>query len=102
MEKIIPTVEVDIEGEKVTLYQWLTQEEEDKLNGVMLGDLDIDPSQAKKGDLKIKLSVAKLGESNKLLVEFLCKSHKWETVNSWKPSMRAKLLEEINSIRSKN
>lgn len=102
MEKQIPTIEVDIEGEKVLLYQWLTQEEEDKLNAIMIGDIEVDPSQVKKESLKVKISMTKLSEVNSSLVKFMCKSHTWEIVNQWNPSKRALLLKEIESIRSKN
>jgi len=108
MEKQIPTIEVEIgKGEdlkKVVLYQWLTQEEEDKYNSIMLGDLELDPAQlnkASKGEIQMKVSLQRVGESNRFLMQSLCKTS-WEEINSWKPSIRTDLLEKIREIREKN
>ena len=105
MEKQIPTVEVDIEGEKVLLYQWLSQEEEDKFNTILLGDFEVNEKQLKEmstGKSEMKISMSKVAESNKFLMQSLVKSPTWEIINSWKPSKRASLLNQINEVRSKN
>jgi len=104
MEKNIPTVEVEIGDKKVSLYQWLTQEEEDKYNAIMLGDIQFDAQQlkkAEKGEMDMKVSMAKIADSNKFLIQSICTTP-WEEVNSWKPTLRAELLTKIQELRSKN
>lgn len=102
MEKNIPTIEVTIGDKTVILYQWLTQEEENKLNAVLVGDIEIDSNQVKKSEIKVKVSMDKIGQSNKILIQSMCKSHTWEQVNEWRPSERSSLIDKINEVREKN
>jgi hypothetical protein len=106
--KKVPTVEIEIgKGEdvkKVSLYQWLTQEEEDKYNSIMLGDIELDATQlanAQKGEMNMKVSLARVADSNKYLMQCMT-VNPWEEVNNWKPSMRTELLNKIQEIREKN
>lgn len=108
MGKEIPTIEIEIgKGEdlkKVLLYQWLTQEEEDQYNAIMLGDLQISQEQmdaAARGELGFNVSLKKISESNKFLIESMCTTP-WDQINSWKPSLRQELVSKIQEMRSKN
>lgn len=104
MGKTIPTIEVEIgKGEdlkKVSLYQWMTQEEEDKYNTILVGDKEYTQAEYAKME-EIGIPLQRLNESNTFLMQSMC-AIPWEEVNLWKPKLRSELLEKIQEVRAKN
>jgi hypothetical protein len=102
--KTVPTIEVEIgkgeESKKVLLYQWLTQEEEDKYNAILIGDKEYTQDEYTKMET-IGIPIARLNESNTYLMQSMCATS-WEDINSWRPSLRNELMNKIQEIREKN
>ncbi len=106
MEKKVPTVEVEIgKGEdlkKILLYQWMTQEEEDKYNAILLGDKEYTQDEYKEmSESGGRVSLVRANEAKRYLIEIFSVTP-WEEVNAWKPSLRNEIEEKIEEIRSKN
>jgi hypothetical protein len=98
MEKSIPTKTVEIEknGEtlKVDIYQWLTQEEENKYNGI----LGSNPVEQPDGKIKYVATPEIIASRDKHLFESLVKGIAWDEFNQWHPTNRTPLLDELLGV----
>lgn len=98
MEKQIPTIEMEISGKKVVIYEWLTLEESTNYSEIALGDTDI--TDFKKVE-EVTLTTKVWGELNKFLIKHLCKSPDWEEINQWKQEDRDILILKLRELISK-
>lgn len=97
----IPIHKVTIEDREISVYKWLTAEEDDEYRLLLMGDKEFDISEEliKEGKLKTTLSMDGVAKANRFLIEHMCVDLKWEEYNVWNPDKRSLLLEEINKVR---
>lgn len=99
-EKKVPSYSVTIakgtEDERsFKMYQWLTQEEHDQYQSILLADRDMEVS----GDGKQKMSIpaTTMAQGRKFLVETLCIDLSWDEFNYMRPDLRDEVLDKIDA-----
>lgn len=104
----VPTKKIFIgEGKdkiEVEVRKFLTQEQEDQHQSILMGDQDIDVDVNDKKDsgsekMTIKVNMSNTNAARKYLVETMLVSHKWEDFNVWEPVLREDLLKQIEILR---
>jgi hypothetical protein len=102
MEKEIPKKKIKILGEDIEVYEWLTQDEEDKYNNIIMGteDIDVSGDGVEGNNISIKVSAVKLSDARKFLVESLCASLTWDEYNVRSPKFREELFRKISDVRT--
>lgn len=96
------------EGEyvkEVKLYEWITQDEEDKYQSILMGEAEINTDTAediKKGKkYSISITVNQVSEARKhLIASYLCEMN-IEEFNVLSPTVRAGIGDKVEEIHSK-
>ena len=92
MTNEIPTKVISIgDGElkkEITVRQWLTQEQEDNLNAIIVGDQKISVSNEESGSIAMQVGPEQMAAYNKLLIESFCVDFGFEQYNIMRPSLR--------------
>lgn len=102
MEKKIPTTILEI-GEdklKVEVYQWLSQEEEDEYNSILIGSKAIE-TNTKAKELSFSVSYSDVLKANSYRLKTLLKSPSWDEVSQWSPDLRKELNDKVTEVIDK-
>jgi hypothetical protein len=103
--KNIPTVKINIGKDEtlkeVEVYQWLTVEEEEKKNEILLSNNELDLSSytgGKKKEIPLTIKINSLAKVNKYLIEAMCKNVTVDEYNIMNPVLRNELVEKVNEV----
>jgi len=112
MEKSkIPTVKFEVgttEKFEVEAYKWLTQEEDDRYNDILMGnkefefDVEANKDNEKSSTPKttMSISMSKLADSRKFLIETMCVNLKWEDFNVLQQPVREEIQQKLEAVRT--
>lgn len=107
MEKKVPSKVLVIEEElengevlkhEVEVYKWFTQDEDDIYTNLQVGDQTIDTDSEKQ---KFTVSFTKVIEARNYKMKTLIKSPSWEEISTWEPSLRDKVIKELDELTNK-
>jgi hypothetical protein len=96
MEKNIPTTKIQIGDKEVEIYQWMTQDELDKSNSILMGNIEVDTGGA--SEVKVSVTMDKMAEWKRFKISSLVKNFKWEQISEWKPKERDLLSDKIDEV----
>lgn len=97
----IPTKKLVIEEEEIVVRSYLTQQQEDEYNSLLLGDQDIDVSDSGSNDgISMRFKTSQLASARKFLIESLCVDLTWEEYNTRSPQFRQELFKQLGEIQN--
>jgi hypothetical protein len=109
MDKNIPTIDIKVkngdENITVTLYQWLTESEEEESQKILYKDFILEQEVSMKekgaqedGTQKMQLSYSKLIEKDTFILKSLLKSPSYEEFSMLNPKVRAEVKLKVKEI----
>jgi hypothetical protein len=96
MEKNIPTTKVQVGDKEVEIYQWLTQDELDKSNSILMGDMEVKVTDVE--EMKVAVTMDKMAEWKKFKISSLVKNFTWVQISEWKPKDRDLLSDKVDEV----
>lgn len=108
MEKSIPYKSHKVPGLKVAnvereleVYEWLTQDEEDRKEQITLGDRAYEVEHGKEMTVTVSVTAEKMAELRRFKVEALCRNLTWEEFSIQPPKVRDAITEILEEAEKK-
>lgn len=101
MKDKIPTTEFTHGEYKATLYNWLTQSEDDAAQAILTGDQEFAVGNTDGDKVTVTTTLVKLNEYRNFRLKALLKTPDYSEVDAWSPDAREALVDEVSKIVDK-